>query len=304
MPAEGGGALRLLRAIGSRVAGRGLGLGRSPTVRRLWGALLRAASPGRGELRVDTALAGTLFVRLDGSGLAEDLVSLGVWERAESARFLALVAPGMTVLDVGANIGWYTMLAARAVGPAGRVIAVEPDPDCCDRIRRAAAANGHAHVTVVQAAASDRAGRATFHLDAESWGHSLGAANVGRPAGTLEVETRTLDAIAAELPPPGRVDVLKVDVQGAEGMALAGAAALLRRDRPALLMELEPGRLRAMGTDPLSLLESLEALGYRIGTITEDGREEALTLPEAIRRAEAVGILNVVARAEAGGATA
>jgi FkbM family methyltransferase len=140
-----------------------------------------------------------------------------------------VVRPGHTVWDVGANVGLFSFAAGAAAGPAGSVLAVEPDTTLAGLLRRSAAANqGHAPVQVLPAAVSDevsvarfhvaRRNRATSHLD------GYGTAMAGGVRFTSLVPTVTLDWLGARFPAP---DVLKIDVEGAELAVLAGATQLL-----------------------------------------------------------------------------
>jgi FkbM family methyltransferase len=170
-------------------------------------------------------------------------------ERDVEAALLGVLAPGDVVYDVGANIGWYTLLAARRVGPAGRVLAFEPGLANARYVQRNAASNGLANVTVVAAAVGEEDGWATF-LDKGSLEGRLeaaegdGDAHARRRAARsritharLPVPVLSLDAwIAATGQPPP--DVVKLDVEGAEVAALRGMRATLREAAPTLVIEL------------------------------------------------------------------
>lgn len=151
----------------------------------------------------------------------------GRYERGHIEQVLADVQPGMTVFDVGAHAGYYTLAFARLVGPSGRVIAVEP---MANNLRHHLRLNRVDNVSVVEAAASDQAGRARFALgevrDARERhyrGH-LGS------EGTQDVRTVRLDEL-------GVPDLIKMDIEGGEGPALAGAPQILAR-RPVIFLSL------------------------------------------------------------------
>ena len=162
----------------------------------------------------------------------------------------SLLRPGDTFVDVGAGVGFFTVLAARLVGPAGRVIAFEPAPDGAATIRLNAALNGFDHVEVVAAALSDRDGDALL-------------AGAGEPTATLEVAPgadargrrvpiATLDSFLADRDDVAPA-VVKVDVEGHESAVLRGMRSTLHRLRPALIVEMHGDR---------SFLEALESAGY------------------------------------------
>jgi FkbM family methyltransferase len=199
----------------------------------------------------------------------------------------------MVVLDIGANTGAITALAADCVGASGRVIAYEPTPETAaglsERFRDAP------HVTVRPAAVSDQPGSVVLHLDAKnSMRHTLYASIVSVPGGTITVPTVCLDHEAAHFAP---VDVIKIDAQGAEGRIIAGGRRLLRRDQPLLVFELWPAGLKAAGTTAEALLADLAAWGYRCVRLSVKGRlkSEAAVAAFLAEPPERWAAINVVA---------
>lgn len=172
------------------------------------------------------------------------------------------LAPGAVMLDIGAHIGYMTLKAARVVGAEGRVIAFEPNPRTADVLRRNIAASGAGNVEVIQAAcAADKGEMVLFvPLGDNSGVTSLAASHAG-PATPVTVPVRRLDDVVEELG-LSRVDVIKIDVEGAETLALRGAAKTLTRFRPRLVAEVLPEALAAMGTSPEELDATLAAIGY------------------------------------------
>jgi FkbM family methyltransferase len=142
------------------------------------------------------------------------------------------------VYDIGANLGFFSLVAARLVGPTGRVYAFEPAPENAEAIRRNAALNLVTNVTVVERAVSSRAGTARLQIvDDQSWSR---LEEFGAHPGTervLEVETVAIDDLvqSGELPPPALV---KIDVEGAELAVLDGMRATIERQRPTIVCEL------------------------------------------------------------------
>lgn len=185
-------------------------------------------------------------------------------DRAERRLLATLVRPGSTVLDVGANIGIYTEFLADLVGPGGRVVAFEPEPRNVERLR--AATSALPQVTVVHAGVGPRSGSLKlFVADDLNVDHRTYATDdPGRRV--IEVPAVSLDEYLGDM--NLRVDVIKMDIQGAELGALQGAARLLAGpDAPALLMEYWPHGLRAAGAAPESLLDFLRDAGYRVETL-------------------------------------
>jgi len=185
--------------------------------------------------------------------IAKFLLEDGVWEPAETALLLEQLAPGDTVVDVGANIGWYTVLASRAVGEDGLVIAFEPDPTNFELLRRNVEANGCHNVRLERKALSNERGTIELFLHNRNKGmHSALAFQT--PDGSIEVEAIPLDDYLADVPRP--IDFVKIDVEGAEGMVLEGMReTLVSNAQLKLLVEFAPKRLRRSGCDPRQLLE-------------------------------------------------
>src|SRR5262249_34983726 len=156
---------------------------------------------------------------------------------------------GMTVLDVGANIGLYTALAMHSVGPNGRVIAIEPHPESIEFLKRTIAANATEstpYVKVVELAAASKEGSARLFLNLENKGdNSLHQSNLRRRS--IEIRTASIDSILAELG-IASVDLLKIDIQGAEFDAILGARRTIKNSaRIVILSEFWPQGLQQSG---------------------------------------------------------
>jgi FkbM family methyltransferase len=148
--------------------------------------------------------------------------------------------PGAVFYDIGANVGFFTLLAARMVGPAGRVYAFEPVPANASAISRNAELNGFANVAVRQVAVSRASGRAELVLASHPGGASLRSSEVGPcdAVGSMEVETVSIDDLVAQghLEPPS---VIKLDVEGAEVDALAGMHRTVEQYGPVIIYEVD-----------------------------------------------------------------
>lgn len=154
---------------------------------------------------------------------------LGTYERETQQAFRSLIGHASVVLDIGANVGFFTLLAARRTGSQGAVVAFEPLPRNLAFLRRHLALNGVANVEVLPIALSSHSGTARFGSAANP---AMGGLSL---AGDLEVQTDTLDELVASggVSPP---DFLKIDVEGAEYDVLTGASAVLTRHRPLILL--------------------------------------------------------------------
>ncbi len=200
--------------------------------------------------------------------IARTILHRGQYEPVETDVVLARLTPGMTVIDAGANIGHYAMIAAAAVGPSGRVAAFEPDADNHTALAANLALNGFANAAAEKLALGAAQGELTLYRDeANRGGHSLVQANVQKQAGAARVRVAALDDYAAERLAGQKIDFIKIDVQGTEAAVLAGAAGILARDRPDLLIEFWPHGIRATGTEPMALVEGLLNLGYAMAAV-------------------------------------
>jgi FkbM family methyltransferase len=243
-------------------------------LRRLANGLIRALLPRSvryGDAVVvlnprDPVISGALFFR--------------VYERSELAFFRDACRPGMTFLDIGANVGFYTALAARRIGPAGKIISLEPDPDSHAFLRQTIAANHAANVTALPIAAAATRGRLKLFVSSDNRGDNRlyqPDPQTGAAWQTVEVETAPADELLEQLGVE-RVDLIKIDVQGAEGGVIAGLERTLRRSPGlVLLTEFWPHGLRQAGTDPRAFLENLRALGLELSELTHGGHLMPLT---------------------------
>ena len=197
-------------------------------------------------------------------------VQAGTYEPDVTAMFRRFLRPGGHVLDLGANIGYFTMLSAHLVGPRGSVTAVEPNPRNARMIEASRRANRFGHVTVTQVAAGAAPGLLVLHR-----AHSNGTTSAipdGDAASLLAADT--VGCIRAEtlLPPGRRIDFIKVDVEGAEYLALSGCSGLIRRDRPVIVTEFSPSLMQGIsGIDGPAYLRWLIGLGYALGIVLPDG---------------------------------
>jgi len=192
----------------------------------------------------------------------------GVFEPFQTEVMLNEVRPGDVVLDLGAHIGYCTLLLARLVGPSGRVVAFEPDPANFELLRRNVEGNGYRNVTLCPLAVSDRCGQARLYRSADNAGdHRLHASPEARPS--VAVEAVSLDHVFRDY--AGRVDLIKMDVQGSEGAALEGMRGLLGRlPRVKLLTEFWPAGLVRAGWSAERYLGQLQGQDFRLYAVDEE----------------------------------
>lgn len=220
--------------------------------------------------RLGAEIGGAAFVCDLRDGNAREVCFTGKYEAQETAIVLGVLRPGDTFIDVGANWGYFTLVAAAAVGATGRVVSVEPDPRLFEMLERNVAANAFAQVRAVRAAAGAAAGELTL-TGFDAGGGNWGLSRVGTGGGfTFTARALALDD---ELDALGvdRVALLKLDIEGAEALALKGMAAGLRSGRyERLLVELHPTLLPALGSSAEAVIDELLAAGYRAWEVKHD----------------------------------
>ena len=231
-------------------------------------ALQSAPDKGRFTARLAAEIGGAMFDCDLSDLLSREVCFTGLYEPPVTRVFQRQLRPGGTVMDVGANWGYFTLLAAAAVGPSGAVVSLEPDPRQYETLAGNVAMNGFTHVTTLRAAASSRPGRVTllgYSDDEENRGVTRIAAGDGRAAPDaarqFDVDAVTIDGL---MPPIREVDLVKIDVEGAEDLVLEGMREGLSQHRyRAILLELHPTLLEARGVNPESCVRVLQQHGYR-----------------------------------------
>jgi FkbM family methyltransferase len=247
---------RLARSVvGALPAGMLRRLGRVqfrvPILRRLSRRLVPRLIDGESTIRHGPARG----LRIAAAG-AHPGYAFGTSEPSLQQALVELLNPGDVFYDLGANVGFFTLLAARLVGPDGAVIAFEPDPRNAQALRSNIALNGLANVAVVEQGVSETSGSRRLVIAESTASHfSDGAAD---DETAVVVDVVSLDGFASDAAhrPP---TVMKLDIEGEEVHALRGAAHLMARHRPAIICEVH-------GTEA-EVSELLEAAGYRLRTL-------------------------------------
>ena len=198
-----------------------------------------------------------------------DLLRGRGYEKGTTKLFIQLVKEGMTVVDIGANIGYYTLLAARRVGPHGRVYAFEPGPQDFKLLTGNLRLNGYENVITVQKAVSNKTGTAPLFLSPRgSTAHSLLSSRDYRKE-TIVIETVILDEFLQRDGNPA-IQVIKMDIEGWEMEALDGMHRTIMRNSPLkMIIEFIPWLLASRGMRPLALTGKLMELGFTIFVIDE-----------------------------------
>jgi FkbM family methyltransferase len=207
------------------------------------------------ETEVQVVGGSRMVVRTDDL-IGRVIAISGVWEPNLTAPFMRALAPGDVCVDVGAHIGYYTLLAARAVGPGGHVYAFEPSPASYGALRRNIALNTVANVTALEVAVGAETGRATLY---EGPAHNSGMATLNAalaaksvaPLGETTVEVAPVTSLVPEAE-WDRIRVIKIDVEWEELDVLRGLQPVLDRGRPlSVFLEWTPRRAAPGAADDL-----------------------------------------------------
>lgn len=259
----------------------GTGIGKIPGTIKVYSFLFKKLKPrGIGKL---VANEREFFIDLDDVGMVPQLLEDGVYEKSETELVKKIVTEGMTVVNVGANFGYYVALHSTLVGSTGKVFAFEPEPSNFALLERNVVHNNLQNTIIVNQALGSRIGNIKLYIDSKNIGNpSLIKKNVPNLKNFIEVEMTTLDAYIGDLF-NGRVDLIHMDVQGAEGQVIEGARKIISHYKPILLMEFWPYGLVNAETDPGKFLEYLITLDYKIKLIQVDGRLQTVTAEEVIK---------------------
>ncbi len=210
--------------------------------------------------------------------ISGDLLRDKIWEPFETEVFRRLCMPGDFVVDIGANIGWYSVIASRLVGSLGRVLSLEPDAaNLCLLKKNLAKSGGAGHNEILNVALGDRVTNSKLFLSETNLGdHRL--FDDGEPRDSIIVKVQTLDALFADS--ARKPTLVKSDTQGSEARIFRGAGRLLAEGwRPVFILEFWPFGLTKSGDDPLELWERLVSLGYGLYELSE-GNPRLVTLTE------------------------
>ena len=211
-----------------------------------------------------------MFLNPDDEVITPRLWAGQVWEATETHWFVQSIRPGDVVVDVGANVGYYTILGGLLVGETGRVYAFEPDPVAFEILRRNVALHRLHNVVLEQKAVSNEAGGIQFYIAESNKGDHRIYQPEGEQRASMEVEAVRLDAYFDGV--EEAVDFVKVDTQGAEAMILEGMMNLVRRSEEIVMaFEYSPRHLAGLGSTAQELLANLMSLQLRMFVLGRGG---------------------------------
>ena len=256
---------------------------------------LAAGSYPRGPLYFGdhTALVATrwgakMLVDTRDAAIAPWLVLDGMWEPHVTSWMQSTLRPGQVFVDVGANVGYFTLLGASLVGPGGRVVSVEAHPTLAGVLQRNVVINGYyGYVVTHNKAAWSETTQLEFHIRANFAGNSSvghiddeGLRRLGDTEEAVQVQAVVLDDLLADLP---RVDMMKIDVEGAEVHAFQGLTRTIEANPGIIIMfEWARAQIESVGDTPQALADLVEGMGFKF-RLLETGepieKEALLALP-------------------------
>ncbi len=197
-----------------------------------------------------------------------EILNFGDFESAETRLLLSFVKEDSIVVDIGANIGWYSILLGRAAS-RGRIIAFEPIPSTLGFLRKNLTLNNATNVEIHEYGLSDEDKDLVFFFHSHLSG-ATSAKNLLDNGDAIEIQARVRrmdDVLAAET----RIDLLKCDIEGAELFALRGGMDTLRRTKPVIFVEMLRKWSAKFGYHPNDIIDLLHGIGYRCFSVREDG---------------------------------
>lgn len=210
----------------------------------------------------------SIYVR-DSDAAVGRAVKGGAYEPNVTKVFQNRLKPGMHVLDIGANIGFFTMLSAALVKQSGSVMAIEPNPENVKLIELSRRANGFENITIVQAGAGRALGLLVLNTAYSNGTTSALSDDAAQLADAVTVPCLRIDDI---VPEDKQIGFIKIDIEGAEYNALLGASNLIRRCHPVIVSEFSPGLMQGIsGIDAREYLKFVLAFGYSVSIIEPNG---------------------------------
>ena len=186
---------------------------------------------------------------------------IGRYEVEKHKALETFLKPGNTFIDVGANKGDFSLLAAKLVGANGRVLAFEPEPTNFKWITKSIEKNGYKNITLYDTALGDRNGQVELFLCEKSGWHTIVKGQKFRDYGVINVRAKTLDSVLEDVDFSDPINVMKIDVEGAELQVLKGASNILIQSKNLIiLIDIHP----TLGVDPRGICEFLERQGFSI----------------------------------------
>jgi len=245
-----------------------LGLGRSQKIVNLYEETFSKISSG---VRLE-------YIKIDGQKLyldKEDSLLLSTrkdsYDKFEIECLKQIIKKGDIVVDLGANIGYYTLILAQLVGELGHVYAFEPEPSNFELLSKNVKENNHNHVTLVQKAVSDKNSKINLYVSKRNFAsHRIFDGEDKRES--IEIDVITLDEYFKNFEKP--IKFIKMDVEGAEGATLLGASKIIKNSKNlVIMMEYFPKWIKKFGDIPEEILKSLIEKQFKLFNINQENKK-------------------------------
>jgi FkbM family methyltransferase len=244
-------------------------------------------------VEVETAI-GTLWLDETDHLITPLIQEYGNWELDVCALLERTLQPGMTFVDVGANIGYFSVLASRLVGSEGRVFAVEPEPRTLSLLRANLRRHGCANTTVLPVAAHSTTGHVPLVVNPEG---AAGSWIDPEAKGALIVPSARLDDVMKGQ----SINVMKIDVERAEHLVIRGAEETLKRSSaPVVVAEFWPNQQLAGDYSPREVLNYYETLGFELCLLETDGQATPASAEKILEVGSSVPLMNIVLQGSGG----
>jgi FkbM family methyltransferase len=260
------------------------------------------------EMIVDSDI-GRIFIHNGDKEIGGSIRTYKTWSPGEGRFLRHFLTQGMNVIDVGANIGYFTLLMNQQVAPSGRVLAVEPDSEAFALLQANVAQFGCGSVELLPVAATRASGLVTLSKD----GQNFGAHKAYVVAGAVSYQPVQGVRLDDALDPDARIDFIKVDVEGMDHAAVEGMERTVRRWAPTMLVEFNPKNIEGFGEKPKEALYLYRNLDYEIRILGPDVlmlgsvagldvddlvRDSLVLMPErddeVIERTRRIGLINLI----------
>lgn len=223
-----------------------------------------------------------MYVDPRSSTMSHQLILEGIYEKFETSLFKKELKSGMTIVDIGANWGYYTILSSKLVGNEGRIIAFEPEPFNFSLLIRNIEINGCKNVKAIRKAISNKTGMTNLYLCEDNLGdHQIYCSDDRREC--IEIETISLDEYFCSATQP--IDIIKIDTQGAEMAILMGMDKTLKENNNIkIFTEFWPRGMKQFAYSPIEYLQRLKGYGFKLFLIDERrGILEPINIEDCIK---------------------
>jgi len=209
-----------------------------------------------------TIFGNTVYLQKNGPQFI-DLAKNGIWEKETTEYIQKILRNGDVCLDIGANIGYFTLLFANYVGNTGKVFSFEPEPSNFKILKKNVSINDHNNVIIENLAVTEKLGTVDLYLSENADGQHRIYPSKAVSNNFVTVKAINLDKYFQDSYNLKKISLAKIDVEGSEFGVLKGMKNILEKNNIELILEFSPNQLREFGTDPLDLLDFLEHVGFK-----------------------------------------